>query len=100
MQQQPSGSSCRGIGCRAALLQPAASAAAAPRALLSGAFRCRTPHALHALDPPQVLRYGLRDGRDMLIHHAATLALILVSYGQSRARRRCRRAAAALLPLL
>ena len=28
-----------------------------------------------------VLRYGLPDGRDMVIHHCASLALILVSYG-------------------
>ena len=34
----------------------------------------------HLLLKP-VLRYGLADGRDMLTHHAASLALILVSYG-------------------
>lgn len=27
------------------------------------------------------LRYGLPDGRDMLVHHFASLALILISYG-------------------
>ena len=33
-----------------------------------------------------VLRYGLGDGRDMVIHHCATLALILVSYGANLTR--------------
>ena len=35
---------------------------------------------LHLLLKP-VLRYGLADGRDMLAHHAASLLLIVVSYG-------------------
>ena len=35
---------------------------------------------LHMLLKP-VLRYGLPDGRDMLIHHAASLTLIVISYG-------------------
>lgn len=35
---------------------------------------------LHMLLKP-VLRYGLKDGRDMLVHHYATLALVVVSYG-------------------
>ncbi|KAL4430548.1 hypothetical protein ABPG77_005788 [Micractinium sp. CCAP 211/92] len=39
----------------------------------------------HMLLKP-VLRYGLTDGRDMLIHHAATLALILLSYGTNLTR--------------
>ncbi|EFN55716.1 hypothetical protein CHLNCDRAFT_52373 [Chlorella variabilis] len=34
---------------------------------------------LHMLLKP-VLRYGLPDGRDMLIHHAASLTLIVISY--------------------
>jgi hypothetical protein len=28
-----------------------------------------------------VLRYGLPDGRDMLVHHCVSLALIVGSYG-------------------
>lgn len=31
-----------------------------------------------------VFRYGLRDGRDMVVHHCASLALILTSYGACR----------------
>lgn len=40
---------------------------------------------LHMLLKP-VLRYGLPDGRDMVIHHCASLALILVSYGANLTR--------------
>lgn len=39
----------------------------------------------HMLLKP-VLRYGLTDGRDMLVHHGATLALILLSYGTNLTR--------------
>ncbi|KAI3425943.1 hypothetical protein D9Q98_007913 [Chlorella vulgaris] len=40
---------------------------------------------LHMLLKP-VLHYGLPDGRDMLVHHFASLALILVSYGTNLTR--------------
>ncbi|PSC69361.1 ceramide synthase 5 [Micractinium conductrix] len=40
---------------------------------------------LHMLLKP-VLRYGLPDGRDMLLHHCATLTLIVASYGTNLTR--------------
>lgn len=78
------------VGCRS----PRGSEAVAAQLILLRRTACSPQHTptppprpaelswyLHMLLKP-VLRYGLRDGRDMLVHHCATLALIVTSYGE------------------
>ncbi|KAL4428508.1 hypothetical protein ABPG75_002597 [Micractinium tetrahymenae] len=44
-----------------------------------GYYRLELAWYLHMLLKP-VFHYGLKDGRDMIVHHCASLALIVVSY--------------------
>ncbi len=75
-------SSCRSKVAQAGWSWPASPQPALPAALTNLLLLTAFPTwPLCRLLKP-VLRYGLPDGRDMVIHHCASLALILVSYGE------------------
>jgi len=74
----------RNGGCRLSSAGPGACLAGWPNhavdPLVSAYYRLELAWYCHLLLKP-VLRYGLRDGGDMMAHHAASLALLLAAVG-------------------